>query len=1076
MQISLVLDGQEDVAADQFALESLDVVGAVVSASSAVNQEDVAAEPYALALDSRYVVGAVVSASSRHHPSSPKKYVIVNCGSSTASSWESSPKDLAKIRVLQQRLRRSKRTIGGLKDQLACKHNDSVMKQQRRPYVATLVSLMRNRHHGSSESACAWASLLCPAYKLSRQSVCRWEVSAGTGVLASMAAFIQSHETQLQQSSRCDDPSWGASFTELIGDATKSCCWREHKLQCLQVKQTYLLGSSCESRECWPDIQVVRDASGPGCYKIVKKQLRMIQCPALDTSQSNDLGQKQLRFILINGDQGPDQQSFRKIVGLQFAECLRVIVVALPCLAHQQSLAVGRVLARLETCCTAFGFGIAYYTCLVKLTHVWRSDPALVYRVARARFGESQPADADHAKTKAPTCCASRWGSVHNVEKYFLGFSSELVCKHILSDAYFQNMSDDVEPHLAIQDVDGPPRQHLRAPTDEISLDAMKAHKQKQTKWKHDVQKGTETCEFWLMMRISNLAMGPLAHFLFFLQKHSDSTPLISLVCGGKSDEIMREFETVLTNQEVWDIELPFLDCITPAQLYGTVATLVCVGAAEYDSRVHSLISDLPLQLFWLVHCEPRTYCGQRQRVCKLVMQGNPDQLDVTTAKLKVLMPASFREGAENGKISVEDHALLVEWRKRVRESAQIVESANSVISYITKTARTIEQPLLAARFTQKQCILSHGNNTPAVLALANEVTTTYCTKQYQAIVGYSDRWLDLKDTHHPMELRPLCDAPQALQAGQASPAPERGDADIPLRRCGLFRPRNLPPGVSLAALEASAVAALRWSAAWCIDVATKCLWITKGATLEYPAAGDVAFLCVSKLRNLGKWQQLDISDEDGILVGRISIPFAFTSSAFEIANTWQWLQDRNRPSRCIICSVSLEWTSPYQAVLKGGALPVLVSDIKASDQKKQKKQSRQKPGKPTSPTKRQKKDKPRPADAQAEAEYPEHDPGDPEADEADDADMLMQDVLDADIGEEGLEMVAALAEALGVGDDDGDHGDVPAAAPDHDKMDMHVHVDPAEAQATWIEAVRKSLQALDCWQQANKQTNKQTN
>ena len=106
------------------------------------------------------------------------------------------------------------------------------------------------------------------------------------------------------------------------------------------------------------------------------------------THQSNDLGQKQVRFICINGDSGPDQVSFRRIVGIQFVECLRTIVVALPCLAHQQSLACGRVLARLEMCCTAFGFGVAYYQCLVKLTHVWRSDPAFVYRVALNRFGD----------------------------------------------------------------------------------------------------------------------------------------------------------------------------------------------------------------------------------------------------------------------------------------------------------------------------------------------------------------------------------------------------------------------------------------------------------------------------------------------------------------------------------------------------------------------------------------------------------------------------------------------------------------------------------------------------------------
>lgn len=422
----------------------------------------------------------------------------------------------------------------------------------------------------------------------------------------------------------------------------------------------------------------------------------------------------------------------------------------------------------------------------------------------------------------------------------------------------------------------------------------------------------------------------------------------------------MREFEAVLTDpDQVLCQELAFLDRITPEQFYGTVATLVGVVAAEYDARVHSLVSDLPVQLLWLAQSEPRVHCRDRQRVRKLVMEMNPTDLDVTSAKLETLMLESFREGAESGMIGVADHALLSEWRQRVRESAQIVESANSVISYMTKLARKIDHPLLASRFTQKQRLLNHGNSTAACLALANEVANTCNTTQHGAIAGYRDRWLDLTDAHHPMPLQPL---PLCDQAGQSHQVPA-GDGDLPLRQCGLFRTKALAPGITIASLEASAIAAVRWSSAWCLDVAVKCI----GASLEYAASGDIAYLCISKLRNLGKLQQLDIdSAQDETLVARISAPFSFTSSAFAIAAAWQSLQTRKRPCRRAICSANLEWRSPLEAVLKGGARPVLVSDIKADDRKKQ--QSKRKPSKPTRPTKRQKQEADRgdPADAPA--------------------------------------------------------------------------------------------------------------
>lgn len=93
------------------------------------------------------------------------------------------------------------------------------------------------------------------------------------------------------------------------------------------------------------------------------------------------------------------------------------------------------------------------------------------------------------------------------------------------------------------------------------------------------------------------------------------------------------------------------------------------------------------------------------------------------------------------------------------------------------------------------------------------------------------------------------------------------------------------------------------------------------------------------------------------------------------------------------------------------------------------------------------------------------------ESDEA--ADMLVRDALesiDADIGEEGMEMVAALAQAFGVVDA-ADIEDLPDAAPDHDDNPQHMHAalhaDTTSAQATCIDAVRTSLQALSCWHEA---------
>lgn len=160
-------------------------------------------------------------------------YVVVDCGSSTASS-QSSSEDLAKIKVRQQRLRRATRTTNGLKN--------SIGLQCPRLYVGTMVSLMRSRHHSSAASASVWANLLCKIYLVSRQSVGQWELSPGSSVLASMSAFIRSHE-DICNLLVLTNQKRSSSIIELIGDATESCCWREHKVECLRVRQTHLVGS-----------------------------------------------------------------------------------------------------------------------------------------------------------------------------------------------------------------------------------------------------------------------------------------------------------------------------------------------------------------------------------------------------------------------------------------------------------------------------------------------------------------------------------------------------------------------------------------------------------------------------------------------------------------------------------------------------------------------------------------------------------------------------------------------------------------------------------------------------------------
>ena len=156
-----------------------------------------------------------------------------------------------------------------------------------------------------------------------------WEIAGGTAGLASASRWNRGNGLSfLACTSRT---CWTATVTELMSDATGTKAWREHKLQPLYARQTFIFYSHIDVRTTWPDAQIVRDCAARGCYKIVHKQLRFIQNPMLDKEVSGEhLGKRQVSFVHLCGDMRPDQHGFRSIVGLAFLLLLHCVVTGLP--------------------------------------------------------------------------------------------------------------------------------------------------------------------------------------------------------------------------------------------------------------------------------------------------------------------------------------------------------------------------------------------------------------------------------------------------------------------------------------------------------------------------------------------------------------------------------------------------------------------------------------------------------------------------------------------------------------------------------------------------------------------------
>ena len=254
----------------------------------------------------------------------------------------------------QRVIRRQKQVIANLRAQLKVSHGPGCRNRSKRDTRShTMFSLALRRNRGHSGGAAALG--MCLFDRATKDTLFRWEIAAGTRILSSFLLFhtlfenIVVRQTHSEPDSDCRG-NFRCAFHSLRGDATRSRAWQEHKVQCLQLVTSYLSSSGdVVSRGSWLDLQKVIDGSASGCFETMRKQIRVVGCPALDIDHCAPADDAQvLRFVTCIGDCGPDQVGVRDKLVLMYAKCLYVLVTVGPCFLHQQSLGVKRVLLTID--------------------------------------------------------------------------------------------------------------------------------------------------------------------------------------------------------------------------------------------------------------------------------------------------------------------------------------------------------------------------------------------------------------------------------------------------------------------------------------------------------------------------------------------------------------------------------------------------------------------------------------------------------------------------------------------------------------------------------------------------------
>ncbi len=130
---------------------------------------------------------------------------------------------------------------------------------------------------------------------------------------------------------------------------------------------------------------------------------------------------------------------------------------------------------------------------------------------------------------------------------------------------------------------------------------------------------------------------------------------------------------------------------------------------------------------------------------------------------------------------------------------------------------------------------------------------------------------------------------------------------------------KSLKPSDALKSSKAS----LRWSYSFgAPSLARHAFWFSTDDCVRMPAVGSTVYICLTKTRNLGHWQRLQVVSKWEAELAR---PFSFIRSTRAIASAWKSLQGTLKESTAI-CWSKLTWISSKRATL--GCSPELLCPV----------------------------------------------------------------------------------------------------------------------------------------------------
>ncbi len=217
-------------------------------------------------------------------------------------------------------------------------------------------------------------------------------------------------------------------------------------------------------------------------------------------------------------------------------------------------------------------------------------------------------------------------------------------------------------------------------------------------RWEKEAYEAVHSDFFWLTMDVSMAAKTGFDHLLHFLdtaklklkKKYGQRATHLSVLVNSKCDELAAEHLKQLDMPKWGD---------KPHEFFSGLVGGVGVAAAEFNLRIVQRVKSFPFLMVLLVEAEAHVFCPKRQAIAKRIVESPLRELDIATAKIRVLFILELVEAAETGELDLDCWNAIEEFKDECPTDMTLIESGNSVISRMGRpTTSTDHSSALVSR------------------------------------------------------------------------------------------------------------------------------------------------------------------------------------------------------------------------------------------------------------------------------------------------------------------------------------------------------------------------------------------